>query len=94
MNREKMKKKLSFNKLLRYSFAICFILSFGQIVILPFVNTILNTILIKLLFEPIPKKEFDNALTKVCNKNQVKEADKDSLISMICLNKNIFSDLN
>lgn len=90
MNREKMKKKLSFNKLLRYSFAICFILSFGQIVILPFVNTIL----IKLLFEPIPKKEFDNALTKVCNKNQVKEADKDSLISMICLNKNIFSDLN
>ena len=90
MNRGKMKKKLSFNKLLRYSFAICFILSFGQIVILPFVNTIL----IKLLFEPIPKKEFDNALTKVCNKNQVKEADKDSLISMICLNKNIFSDLN
>ena len=90
MNREKMKKKLSFNKLLRYSFAICFILSFGQIVIFPFVNTIL----IKLLFEPIPTKEFDNALTKVCNKNQVKEADKDSLISMICLNKNIFSDLN
>ena len=90
MNRGKMKKKLSFNKLLRYSFAICFILSFGQIVILPFINTIL----IKLLFEPIPKKAFDNALTKVCNKNQVKEADKESLISMICLNKNIFSDLN
>ena len=75
---------------MRYSFAICFILSFGQIVILPFVNTIL----IKLLFVPIPKKEFDNALTKICNKNQVKEADKESLISMICLNKNIFSDLN
>ena len=90
MNREKIKKKISFDILLRYSFAICFILSFGQIVILPFVNTIL----IKLLFVPIPKKEFDNALTKVCNKNQVKEADKDSLISMICLNKNIFSDLN
>ena len=90
MNKEKMKKQLSFNKLLRYSFAICFILSFGQIVVLPFVNIVL----INLLFEPIPKKEFYNALTKICNKNKVKEADKDSLISMICLNKNIFSDLN
>ncbi len=90
MNSEKMKKQFSFNRFWRYSFAICFILSFGQIVILPF----LNTILIKLLFAPIPKKGIDNALTKVCNKNQVKKADKDSLISMICLNKNIFSDLN
>ena len=90
MNSEKMKKKLSFNKLLKYSFAIFFILSFGQIVVLPS----LNTIIVKLLFEPIPKKELDNTLTKVCNKNQVKEADKDSLISMICLNKNILSDLN
>ena len=90
MNREKMKKKLSFNKLLKYSFAIFFILSFGQIVVLPS----LNTVIVRLLFEPIPKKELENALTKVCNKNQVKEADKESLISMICLNKNIFSDLN
>ena len=85
-----MKKQLSFNKFLKYSFAICFILSFGQIVIWPFVNTIL----IKLLFVPLPKKEFDNDLTKICNKNQVKEADKESLISMICLNKNILNDLN
>jgi len=75
---------------LRYSFTIFFILSFGQIVVLPFVNTTI----IKLLFEPIPKKELYNTLTKICNKNKVKEADKDSLISMICLNKNIFSDLN
>ena len=90
MNREKMKKKLSFNKLLKYSFAIFFILSFVQIVFLPS----LNTIIVKLLFEPIPKKELVNTLTKICNKNQVKEADKESLISMICLNKNIFSDLN
>lgn len=90
MNSEKMKKKLSFNKLLRYSFAIFFILSFVQIVFLPLVNTIF----MKLLFEPIPKKELYNTLTKICNKNKVKEADKDSLVSMICLNKNIFSDLN
>jgi len=90
MNREKIKKKLSFNKLLRYSFAIFFILSFGQIVILPFVNTII----IKLIFEPIPKKELYNNITKICNKNKVKEADKNSLISMICINKNIFRDLN
>ena len=90
MNREKMQKKLFFNKLLRYSFTIFFILSFGQIVILPLVNTII----IKLLFEPLPKKELYNNLTKICNKNKVKEAHKDSLISTICQNKNIFSDLN
>ena len=75
---------------MRYSFAIFFILSFVQIV---FFLPLVNTIFMKLLFEPIPKKELYNTLTKICNKIKSKESDKDSLVSMICLNKNIFSDL-
>ena len=81
-----MKKKISSNKLFSFTIVICIILSFIQVVILP----TFYIIFIKLLLMPIPKNEFENIFTKICSKNIIKEANKESLASLICNKKSIF----
>ena len=78
-----MKKKIIKLRNIKNILWIFLFLSFCQIVLLPF----LRNLFLDSLYKPIPNKEINLILKKICIREKIENANEDSLIYNLCNEK-------
>lgn len=83
INNVAMKKKIIKLRNIKDILWIFLVLSFFQIVLLPF----LRNLFLDSLYKPMPIKEINLILKKVCTREEIKNVNEDSFIYNLCNEK-------